>query len=229
MRYGWLLFDADGTLFDYDRAEAIALARSFAEIDCRFEPEYVQVYRQINGSMWQEFEQGKLSQKRLRIKRFEALFEAIGVEADPVRFSPRYLAHLAAGTNLVDGAEQVLESLHGRVGLLLITNGFCEVQRPRFATSTIGHYFSAVVISEEVGAAKPERQIFDAAFQRMGHPPKREVLIVGDSLTTDIKGGNNYGIDACWFNPDHKPLTGDVEIQYEIRELTELLSIVETS
>lgn len=223
MKYKWLLFDADGTLFDYDTAEAGALKGTFEALGLKYESRYALVYRRINGEIWLDFENGKISQERLRTKRFELLFDALEIDCDAGEFSSRYLANLALGTDLVEGAEDVVRSLHGRVGLLLITNGLADVQRPRFARSTVGQYFSDVVISEEVGAAKPDPKIFEAAFAKMGFPNKEDVLIVGDSLTSDIKGGHNYGIDTCWFNPGRQPRDARVEISHEIGELRELL------
>jgi len=227
MRYKWLLFDLDGTLFDYDKAEAAALKKTFEQAGHRFQPGYAQVYRRINERIWQEFEQGKISQARLRSKRFELLFDVIDVHPDPVAFSTTYLKNLARGWYLVPDAKETVESLYGKVGLLIITNGLKEVQRPRLASSAIGHYFAGVVISEEAGAAKPDKRIFDIAFRKMNDPQKKEVLIVGDGLTSDIKGGNDYGIDTCWFNPTKRSSPLDVEFTYEIGRLRELLDIVE--
>ena len=222
MKYKWLLFDADGTLFDYDKAERHALGGTFAALGLEYEARYAEVYRRINGEIWLDFENGRITQERLRTRRFELLFDAIGVECDPGEFSSRYLANLALGTDLIAGAEKAVESLHGRVGLVLITNGLADVQRPRFAGSAVGQYFSEVVISEEVGSAKPAQAIFDVAFSRMGFPNKRDVLIVGDSLSSDIKGGSDYGIDTCWFNPEGKRNDSAVVPQYEIDELKDL-------
>ena len=103
---------------------------------------------------------------------------------------------------MIEGAEELLAKLEGEVGLMLITNGLKDVQRSRLAHSTIQHYFSDVIISEEVGSAKPDEGIFNVAFEKMSHPPKADVLIIGDSLTSDIRGGNRFGIDTCWFNPE---------------------------
>jgi 2-haloacid dehalogenase len=227
MRYEWILFDADGTLFDYDRAEASALARTFEQFGLSLRSHAVKSYRRINGEIWRQFEQGRIDQQRLRTRRFELLAEAVGVSFDPTGFSTRYLENLALGVDLIDGAEPLLEALDGRVGLALITNGLQEVQRPRLARSAIGHYFSEVIISEEVGAAKPDPRIFDVAFERMGCPPRDKVLIVGDSLSSDIKGGSDYGIDTCWFNPESRPRVGDHRIRYEIVELAQLLDLVD--
>jgi len=214
-------------LFDYDKAEGVALRSTFEALGFAYEAPYAQVYRRINGDIWLDFENGKISQERLRTKRFELLFDAIGIDCDPGEFSKRYLANLALGTVLIEGAEDVVKSLYGRVGLLLITNGLADVQRPRFARSAVGQYFSDVVISEEVGVAKPDTAIFEVAFAKMGLPRKEEVLIVGDSLTSDIKGGHNYGIDTCWFNPKRKPSHSGVVAHYEIGELHELPLLLE--
>jgi 2-haloacid dehalogenase len=227
MIYKWVLFDADGTLFDYDRAESAALQRTFEEMGQGFEPRYVEAYRQINSQIWLEFEQGRISQERLRTLRFEMLFEAAGVRLSPETFSTRYLRNLAQGTDLIDGAEEVVRTLHGRTGLMLITNGLQEVQRPRFARSALNGFFAGLVISEEVGAAKPHPRIFDVAFEQMGQPGREEVLMVGDSLTSDMRGGSDYGIDTCWYNPGQQPRNPDVEIRYEIQDLRQLLNLLE--
>jgi 2-haloacid dehalogenase len=225
-KYAWLLFDADGTLFDYDRAETMALSRTFEQNGLAYKPAYLDTYARINAQMWLEFEQGSITQERLRTKRFERLFKAVGIDADPLLFGRTYIQRLAEGIYLIDGAVELLSELYGRFGLLLITNGIPEVQRPRLASSALARFFPEMVISGEVGAAKPAKRIFDVAFAKMGHPDKEEALIIGDSLTSDIQGGCNYGIDVCWFNPNGKPNDLDLHIQYEIQRLDQLLSIV---
>lgn len=224
--YKWLLLDADGTLFDYDRAEAGALATTFQEMGLKVAPGYAEAYREINGQIWLDFEAGKISAQALRTERFRRLFQAVRAEADPHVFGERYLVNLGDQAHLIAGAEELVRSLYGKVGLVLITNGLEDVQRSRLARSTIASYLTDVVISEVVGAAKPDSRIFDIAFARMNHPHKEEVLIVGDSLTSDIKGGSDYGIDTCWFNPQRLSRSLDVRIRYEIHELSALLDIV---
>jgi YjjG family noncanonical pyrimidine nucleotidase len=227
MKYEWLLLDADGTLFDYDRAEAMALDRTFRELGHDYRPAYATAYRRINGAIWREFEQGRITQARLRTRRFELLFQEAGFESDAERFSQQYLENLAMGTELMPGAQEVLSTLHGRIGLALITNGLQDVQRPRLARSTIGHYLDPVIISEEVGFSKPDARIFQAAFEATGHPRKEDVLMVGDSLTSDIRGGNNFGIDTCWFNPGREVYPPELSVCYEIQNLCQLLDLLE--
>ncbi len=228
MRYQWLLLDADGTLFDYDRAELAALRLTFEGAGHSFQPSYAEAYRRINAALWLEFELGQVSQEVLRTRRFERLFDEARLDLDLSLFSSAYLRNLALGIDLVDGAEETLRALHGRIGLAVITNGLQEVQRPRLERSTIGGYFDAVIVSEEVGAAKPDPAIFDVALARMGRPAREQVLMVGDSLTSDVAGANRSGIDACWYNPAGLPLpqAAGVKVRYEIRRLNELVGLL---
>ncbi len=226
MKYTWLLFDADGTLFDYDKAEDSALQQTFEYFRLRYEPAYREIYRRINHDLWLEFEKGAVTTASLRTKRFELLFAEINAQFDTQMFGERYLVHLANASELMDGAYEVVQVLRKHYQLGLITNGLKGVQRPRLAQSALKDAFAAFVISEEVGAAKPEKAIFDVAFQQMGNPSRDRVLLIGDRLTSDIQGGNNYGIDTCWFNPSHAPRPTNVTITYEVDHLNGLLQIL---
>jgi 2-haloacid dehalogenase len=226
MTYLWILFDADGTLLDYDKAESTALQQAFAQIGQPYERSYIEVYRQINTRIWRDLEQGRISQERLRTRRFELLSDALQIALDPQAFSKVYLKHLAMRSDLIDGAQQTVSSLYGQVRMAIVTNGLADVQRPRLHASTIYPFLEGIVISEEVGAAKPDAAFFDAAFCRMGGPRRADVLIVGDSLSSDMAGGAAYGIDTCWFNPGQLPEDPAFHIQYQISRLQELLRIV---
>jgi YjjG family noncanonical pyrimidine nucleotidase len=225
-RYHWLLFDADGTLFDYDRAERAALEKVFAQIGVSFDPGYLAAYRRINQTLWQGVEKGEITPGVVKVRRFELLLEAIQVAYSPTAFSASYLECLANCSELVEGAEGVLRALHKKYRIAILTNGLTVVQRGRLARSVIRHHVSDIIISEEIGAAKPARAFFDTAFARLGHPSKREVLMIGDGWASDIQGALQYGIDACWYNPGRKPRPTANEITREIaslRELTEWL------
>ncbi len=224
-QYSWILFDADSTLFDYQRAEVAALTRAFSQAGLSFRDDYLAAYRQVNYQIWMELERGEISREALKVERFERVFAAIGLATDTAVFSDHYLANLAQGSYLIDGAEDTIRRLIGRVGLVLITNGLAAVQRPRLAGSALAGQFEHVVISEEVGAVKPDPAIFDATFSLMGDPGRDEVLIVGDSLTSDIKGGSDYGIDTCWYNPKGEVCALDLTIRYDVREITEVVTI----
>ncbi|MEE8578162.1 MAG: YjjG family noncanonical pyrimidine nucleotidase [candidate division Zixibacteria bacterium] len=227
MKYKWLMFDADGTLFDFDRSEYATLETTFKQFGLVFEPPYAQVYREIDDQIWQDIEAGKIQMEGLRTERFKLFFDAISIEAKCDDFSERYMNNLATAIDLIEGAEEILSRLFEETKMILITNGPGDVQRSRVSKSTIGGYFMDVVISDEVGASKPDSRIFDEAFKRMSNPNKDEVLIIGDSLSSDMRGGYEYGIDTCWFNPGRCVNDLDVECNYEIAALSDLLDIVE--
>lgn len=227
--YHTLLFDADGTLFDYDRAETWALSQTIAQYGQAFSPDYTQLYRQINDPLWDDFEQGAITQERLKVLRFELLFDSLEFDIDPTAFSVSYSRQLGKATFLIDGAQETVTALNGSYRLFIITNGLRDVQRPRFSASSIGRYFEDWVISEEVGFAKPDPRIFDVAFERMGWPAKDGVLIIGDSLTSDMAGGIAYGIDTCWYNPTGRDPDPRIPSTYEIRQLGQLLTVLNSS
>jgi len=226
--YPWLWFDADGTLFDYNRAEASALKQTFHSLSLPFEDDYLDVYRRINHKLWQALEQREITPAVLRFRRFELLLEAIQLRGSPDQMSSAYVEQLAICTDLIDGAHEVLQTLQGKCRFAIVTNGLQAVQRSRLAHSPIRDYIAELIISEEIGAAKPQPDFFEAAFARTGHPAKSDVLIIGDSLTSDIQGGVEYGLDTCWYNPGSEPRPDDLgQITYEIRHLRELLEVVD--
>jgi 2-haloacid dehalogenase len=224
--YLWLLFDADGTLFDYDRAERAALEQALGRIGVPFDPACLATYRQINQALWQGVEKGEITPGVVKVRRFELFLEALGFAHPPAALSASYLECLANCSELVADAASVLSALASSYRIAILTNGLTVVQRGRLARSAIRHHVSEIIISEEIGAAKPAKEFFDTAFARLGHPSKREVLMIGDSWASDIQGAVQYGIDACWYNPARKPRPAGCEITREIlalRELTEWL------
>ncbi len=224
MKYLWLLFDADDTLFDYPQAEAKALQWTFTEVGLSFKPDYLPIYHKFNRQVWQEFEQGTLSAFDLRTKRFSLLFNELGIESDPHLFSPLYLKNLARGSDLITGAAETLQALSKKHHIGLVTNGLADVQRPRLQNSSIHTLIEKIFISEEMGAVKPEAAYFDLVFDEIGHPKREAVLIIGDSLTSDMLGGIQYGIHTCWFNPARK--TTDLPVTYQIQTLPELITLL---
>jgi 2-haloacid dehalogenase len=225
--YAWIFFDADGTLFDYPSAEAAALEGGFRALGLPYDRAVGPLYSDINAAIWREFERGEIDQLRLRTERFERLFDEIGVEADVTELSRRYLEVLSRQAALLPGAEELVRRLTASHRLLLLTNGLAEVQRPRFAAASIRDCFAEIVISEEVGIAKPDPAIFELALERVGRPERSTVLVVGDSLSSDIAGGVAAGLDTCWYNPSGSANGHGVTPTYEIRRLSELLGIVE--
>ncbi len=225
-RYTWLLLDADGTLFDFRRAERIALDQAQVRLGLVPSEDFRATYHAINAALWREFEAGGLGARQVRDCRFEDLLEHLGIAGDASVLSEAFLGDLVRETQFLDGAGALLERLKDKVGMVLLTNGFADVQRARIARLRLEDAFDHIVISEEVGVAKPDCAIFETALKRMGHPDKRAVLVVGDSLSSDITGGFRAGIDTCWFNPERRLNDTEVEPTYEISHLNELIELL---
>jgi 2-haloacid dehalogenase len=224
LKYTWLLFDADDTLFDFPKAEANALKWTLEQAGLPFQPEFVSLYARFNQQVWREFERGEVTSQELRVKRFSLFLDEVHLNSDPQKVSPLYLRNLARGADLLDGALEVVSALKGRYHLALVTNGLKDVQRPRLGNSALANSFERVFISEELGAVKPTREYFDIVFENIGQPLKNKVLIIGDSLTSDMRGGVDYGIHTCWYNPTGK--TTDLPVTYQISQLQELIGLL---
>lgn len=226
MNYTWLFFDADDTLFDYGLSEVQALRATFAPYGVDLNNEHLDTYQVINARLWKQFEKGMVSSERLRVQRFEEFLDSTHLTGDPAEISAAYLEHLSRATDLLPGAVETLTALAPHYHLALITNGLTSVQRPRLAASRIAAFFRVVIISEEIGMAKPSPLYFQYAMQLTGLSQPQQALVIGDSLSSDIRGANQAGIDACWYNPAGLPLPPGLTARYQVRRLTDLLSIL---
>ncbi len=225
MKYEWILFDADGTLFDYDKAEGYALENAFAALNLPFHDHCLCRYNEINALVWKEFEQGRISARALRTERFKRLLNELGMTCDPHTLGETYLSFFSQADFLVEDAMEVVSELSAQFKLAIITNGLKDVQRSRFGKSPLRLCFREIIISEDVGVAKPDVEFFEHAFKKMSHARKDSVVVVGDSLSSDIQGGRNFGVDTCWFNPAGRPNNSGITPTYEIAELKELPGI----
>lgn len=225
-RYSWLILDADGTLLDFRHAEAVALDKTPIQMGLQVPVDFHATYHAINDSLWREFESGGLLAHQVRNKRFIRVFESLGISGDANAFSDAFLNNIIQESTFIDGAESLLLRLKNHIGLVLLTNGFADVQHARIARLGLGDMFGHVIISEEVGMAKPDPSIFEIAFEKMGRPRQADVLIIGDSLSSDIRGGADYGIDTCWFNPDQLTNMTNIKPTYQIRRLHEITKLI---
>lgn len=227
MHYDWILFDADNTLLDFTAAERHSLSSAMADEGLDFQPDHHEVYHHINKACWHDFEHGRISKAQLRRERFERFFYELGVRGiDPDAFADAYLANLAHTGHLLSGALALLEALRPHYRLGLVTNGLKEVQRPRLHAAGIAGFFEVIVVSDEIGPAKPQAAFFDHAFTEMGGPERDRVLVVGDNLNADVKGGLDYGLHACWYNPEGAERYLPISPTYEIGGYGELLTLL---
>ena len=217
-RFDWILFDADGTLLDYNAAESHSLAESAGSFGVELSPGMHQAYRDINSALWRQFELGQVSSEELRVRRFTELAALFGWEMSGSEFSDAYLSALTRSGHMMDGAREMLDSLPGDYRLAVITNGIRDVQYGRLRVAGILDKFEYVIISEDAGAAKPSPDFFDYMCRVIGETRQDRMLVVGDSVSSDIAGGVGYGIPSVWFNPESIPNRSAVQPDWEIRD-----------
>ncbi len=221
--YDIFLMDADDTLYDYDMAENFALEKTFADFGIPYDDSIRQVYRGINTELWKRFETGDITKDVLLTTRFSRLFDVIGAKANPSDFNTKYLNALGEGSFLLDGAVEICKYLtDNQKQIYIVTNGTAITQRMRIENSTIKDFIQKFFISEEIGSQKPQKVFFDHVLSNIVYSSKDRIIIIGDSLSSDIAGGNNAGIDTCWFNKNKAVNTTGIRPTYEISELNEI-------
>lgn len=227
MRIKAVLLDVDDTLLDFHKAEALALAETLTRMGVEPAGDTLALYSRINRAHWEMLERGELTRSQVLTRRFERLYEALGIPGDAAATQRTYEELLSTGHYFVPGAEALLETLYGRYALYLVSNGNARVQDGRLKSAGIGRYFEDIFISERLGFDKPRKEFFDRCFARMPPYEKGEMLIVGDSLTSDILGGMNAGIRTCWFNPGHAPGRADIRPEFTVDALEKLPALLE--
>ncbi len=226
MSYSTFLIDLDHTLFDTDASEVAAFGEAMMAAGIADADRYLRDYQRINLELWAQVEQGDLATDSVRTLRFERLVSEFSIAADPLQLADEFVTALGTNGDLYDGAREVLETLSQKASLAMVTNGLGEVQRVRIERLGLDAFFDAIVISAEVGAAKPGKEIFEITFDALGRPERGSAVMVGDNLSSDIQGGIAFGIATCWYNPQRRSAAGNADITHEIRELDELLSLV---
>lgn len=218
MNWDWILFDADETLFTFDAFGG--LQRMFLDYSVTFTAEDFQDYQAVNKPLWVDYQNGALSALHLQHQRFEGWSERLSVPAGDLNAA--FLNAMAEICVPLPGAVSLLNALKDKVKIGIITNGFTALQQIRLERTGLRDYFDLLVISEQVGVAKPDRKIFDYAFEQMGNPPLERVLMVGDTAESDILGGMNAGIATCWLNAHGRNLPEGIAPTWEVTSLSEL-------
>ena len=228
MKYKTLLFDADMTLFDFKKAEEVALTQTLEKHGHPAGDVVVQRYSVINDELWKALEKGQLKREDLVVERFRRLFEELNICDDAAQFNQEYMSTLAELPILLDGAQELCESLHGKYRMYIITNGSAVVQHRRFSKSVLLPYFEDYFISEETGSQKPQRAYFDYVRANIPDWDAESTLVIGDSLSSDIQGAINYGLDSCWLNLYNSDYTLTQPCSYEVHDLKELKELLHT-
>jgi 2-haloacid dehalogenase len=223
-----IFFDLDDTLLDFGAAEASALCKTLTQFGIAPTPQVTACYSAINQHHWELLEQGSLTRDQVLHQRFDRLFEALGVIGDSHQVQKTYEYLLSLEHPFLPGAQDLLDTLYGTYDLYLVSNGTAMVQDRRLQDSGISHYFRDIFISERIGYDKPSRAFFDHCFAAIPGLCRDHTIIVGDSLTSDIRGGNNAGIRTCWFNPKGRPRREGISVDYEITNLSQLPLLLST-
>ena len=223
-----VFLDLDDTILDFRQAEAAAIRRTFEEMGLEADDAVLDRYHEINKRHWEMLEEGRITRHQVKTLRFVQLFGELNVECDGDQVWRLYERNLAMGHYFIPGAEELLATLSSRYDLYLASNGTASVQKSRLASAGIGKYFKALFISEEMGANKPSPAYFERCFAAIPDFRLETAVIVGDSLTSDIRGGRNVGMRTIWFNPEGKPARADIPADYEFRALSELPALLET-
>lgn len=224
-----LLWDIDGTLLNFEKAEKYAIGKCFEIFgigECT--DEMISEYSKINKSYWERLERGEITKPQVLRGRFEEFFKSENIDFNRIDdFNGEYQVRLGDKIFFCDNAYELVKNLKGRVRQYAVTNGTYLAQSRKLAQSGLGEIFDDVFISDKVGYEKPSIEFFDAVREKIGDFDKNEVMIIGDSLSSDMKGGNNAGILCCWYNPDGAENKNGIHIDYEIKNLNEILKIIE--
>ena len=227
MKYRYLLFDADDTLFDFPRASLESFAAMCRSNNIPYTSENYQIYCTINHALWAAFDRGEVTKEYLTLERFVRFLAALDLNRDAAKCNQEYLDELANSVFPFPHAEEVCRELHRRGYILLIaTNAVASVQRNRLRICSFGHLFSHAFISEEAGAPKPDKTYYDHIFATLPDLTAENCLAIGDSIATDILGANNAGLPCCWYDPSGKSRPNHLRIDYEIQDLRQLLDIL---
>ena len=221
-----ILYDVDGTLLDFETQEEAALSYCFKKYNLgELSEEKLELYKRINLGYWEMFEKNLITKEKLVVKRFEDYLEALGVKLNAEEVNDTYFSKLGDTIVFKDNSYELVKSLKGKIKQYVVTNGAIRVQKTKLAKSGFDKLMDDVFISDEVGYQKPRKEFFDAIKNRLGDIANDEILIVGDSLTSDMKLADNCNLISCFYNPKKKDYKVDFKIDYEISDLNEVKKI----
>ena len=223
-----ILWDIDGTLLDFKAAEKVAIRSCFSAFGLgTCSDEMLQVYSAINEGYWKRLERNEISKIEVLEGRFRDFFERYQLDTSVVSaFNKEYQLRLGDTVCFHENGLETVKACMGKVKQYAVTNGTKIAQQRKLDNSGLIHLLDDVFISDVIGIEKPGKGFFDAVFAEIGSYNPSEVVIVGDSLTSDIRGGNNAGIVTCWYNPQKKINDQGVRVDYEIQNLSQVLDFI---
>lgn len=221
-----IFFDLDDTILDFHAAERRAVEKTLQSRGIVPTEEIIKRYSEVNLSQWKLLERKELTLAEVKLRRWQMMLEILGCDDDAAELAGIYEGYLSQGHYFMDGAEAMLETLYGRYRLYLVSNGTSTVQRGRLASAGIEKYFDGIFISEEIGFFKPDAAYFSYCFSHIPCFQKRESLLVGDSITSDIRGGKRAGIQTVWLDLHGETPLADAAPDFTIHCLAELAQVL---
>lgn len=223
-----VFIDLDDTILDFLAAEKAALTRTLSHFGIAPDERVLARYSAINDAQWKLLERGEITRDQVKLRRYALLFEEFGIDCDPMMVNDHYMEELSKGHIFMEGAKALLDALFGSYRLYLASNGTTWVQERRLKSADLYRYFDGVFISQELGYDKPDPRFFEKAFATISDFKKEESVMVGDSLTSDIKGGKGAGLKTLWFNPKGKENHTDIQPDHTFTRLAELPAFLQT-
>ena len=222
----FLFLDLDDTILDFHKAERIALSKTIRDFGVEPTDEILELYHRLNKWHWEQLELGKMTRAEVLVNRFGVLFEQLGRTVDAAACAKVYEKNLSVGHYFLPGAEEAVDRLSKKYRLFLASNGTASVQKGRMTSANLYRFFERVFVSQEIGHNKPSREYFSACFAEIPGFDITKAMMVGDSLSSDIKGGINAGLKTVWVNPRHEDC-GSIQPDHEIEALSQLEGLLE--
>lgn len=223
----FLFLDLDDTILDFHKAERLAIAKTFRDFGIDPTDAVLDRYHIINIEHWQMLERKEITRPQVLTGRFDALFRELGKEVNAEEVAEKYEHNLGIGHYFLPGAEEAVIRLSKKYRLFLASNGTASVQHGRLTSAGLYPYFEKVFISQAIGHNKPSREYFDACFAQIPEFDLKKAMMVGDSLTSDIRGGIDAGMLTCWINPGHASAGAGIRADYELESITGLEALLE--
>lgn len=225
-KYTTLLFDADATLMDFHRSETEAVRECLEFFSLPSDDSVIAKYSEINAGYWKMLERGEIEKEKLYPARWQTLIEHYGFDCETKAISDKYIERLATKSYMIDGALELCQRLYGKFKMYIVTNGQKDIQRSRLFPSPLFKYFDGCFISEDVGYEKPNIKYFEAVISQISDYDPAKAIIIGDSLTSDMQGGINAGIDTCWYNPKGKSVPEGMSLTYVVKDYDEMAEVL---
>ena len=221
-----LLIDLDNTLIDFNECARHSIINAFDELGFTYTEKVFETFICENVKIWKRLEKGEITKPQLRANRWNIILGKLGIDFDGTVIEEMFENGVAKGAYPVDGAYDLLDYLYGKYQMYIVSNGFRFVQESRLKIGDFEKYFDGVFVSEDIGIPKPAKEFFDYCFESLNNPSKAEILLIGDSISADITGGINYGLDTIWFNKNNEPLPENIAPTYTVRSLEEIKNIL---